>query len=118
MMYTSKAMRAMFGPGNGFFAALGFALSMVMYIDYRHGVKATGKTHILVLESLGYGSNFSLFMLVIIMYAVAIASSITLFSPDEVKLKNGKEARKSFKMAVKRVSTVNRMSRSSGGGSS
>merc|ERR1712071_713948 len=116
MMYTSKGMRAMFGPGNGFFAALGFSLSMVMYIDYRHGVKAIGKTHILVLESLGYGSNFSLFMLVIIMYAVAIASSITLFTPDEVKLKNGKEAGKSFKMAVKRVSTVSRMSKSGGGG--
>lgn len=118
MMYTSKGMRVIFGPGNGFFAALGFALSMVMYIDYRHGVKGTGKTHILVLDSLGFDSNFSWFMLVIIMYAVAIASSITLFSPDEVRLKNGKEARKSFKMAVKRVSTVNRMSKSSGSSSS
>jgi len=59
MMYTSKGMRAMFGPGNGVFAALGFAISMVMYIDYRHGVKGTGKTHILVLDSLGYGNNFN-----------------------------------------------------------
>jgi len=56
------------------------------------------------------------FMLVIFLYAVAIASSITLFSPDEEKLRTGKEARKSFKMAVRRVSNVNRMSRMGAGG--
>ena len=112
MMYTSKGMRFMFGPGNGVFAALGFAISMVMYMDYRHGVKGEGKTHILVLDSLDYGGNFNKFMVVIVLYALAIAGSIALFKPDEEKLSKGKEARKSFKMAVRKVSTVNRVSRS------
>ena len=111
MMYTSKAMRNMFGPGNGIFGAIGFALSMVMFMDYRYGVKATGKSHVLVLDSLGYGGNFSLFMFVIILYAVIIGLSIALFSPDKEKIKVGKEARKSFKMAVRRASNVQRMSR-------
>jgi len=52
IMYTDGGIRAVFGPGSGFFAVLCFITSMMMHMDYRYYVKESDKNHMLNVANL------------------------------------------------------------------
>merc|ERR1712139_479558 len=75
---------------------------MILHMDYRYEVKSPGNEHALNLPSLGYGSNFTVSIIVIIIYAITAACSITLLFPDQQRMAKGQRARASMTTAIRK----------------
>lgn len=100
IMYMEPGVRNIFGPGAGLFSIICFIIAMMAHFQYRHDVKASPNIFKDV-ANLGYGSNFTVSVIVIIFYGIISACSLSLFFPDKEALSRGRRTRQSMARAMR-----------------